>query len=168
MPEIKIHIHSNHMQNYSLVSSNVFTFRQQSKRLYWRVATITQIQSPLNALLSQILVSCCCSRSRDSTVGITTGYRLGDWESEFKSQYGQECSFLHQVQTSAEVNKTWVYKSTPPYVFMPYCLASYAQRQLYVLLSFSNIWTVQHFQMVCLLHGIYHFREVYVTGASKN
>jgi hypothetical protein len=30
----------------------------------------------------------------------------------------------HSPPTSAEVKKTWIYTSTPPYVFMAYCLIS--------------------------------------------
>jgi hypothetical protein len=40
-------------------------------------------------------------RSRDSAVSTATGYRLDDEGSEFKSQLGQEFSFLHIVQTGS-------------------------------------------------------------------
>jgi hypothetical protein len=30
----------------------------------------------------------------------------------------------HSPPTSAEVKKTWIYTSTPPYVFMAWCLVS--------------------------------------------
>jgi hypothetical protein len=42
------------------------------------------------------------------------------------------CEAGHSPPTSAEVKKTWVYTSTPPYVFMAQCLISSAQRQRYL------------------------------------
>jgi hypothetical protein len=68
--------------------------------------------------------------SRDSAVGIATGYGLD--RSEFESRWGQEFSLLHVVQrvkragrevnhsppTIAEIKKMWIYTSTPPYAFM--------------------------------------------------
>jgi hypothetical protein len=83
------------------------------------------------------------STRRNSALGIATGWTAEG--SEFESRYGQEFSLLHIVQTgsgvhptsyrmdtggsfpgrkadhsptSAEVKKTWVYTSTPPYAFM--------------------------------------------------
>jgi hypothetical protein len=41
----------------------------------------------------------------------------------------------HSPPCSTEVKKIWIYISTPPYVFMTWCLISYAQRQLYVVVS---------------------------------
>jgi hypothetical protein len=38
----------------------------------------------------------------------------------------------HSPPSSAEVKKTWIYTSTPPYAFMSQCLISYAQGQLYL------------------------------------
>jgi hypothetical protein len=80
-------------------------------------------------------------RSRDSVVGIATGYGLDDRGSEFESPYDQRFSNLHVVQTgfgahpifysmgmgvkatgrgaehlppaSAEVKKMWIYTSAP-------------------------------------------------------
>jgi hypothetical protein len=37
--------------------------------------------------------------------------------------------------TSVDVKNTWIYKSTPPYVFMAWCLVSWAQEQLYLYLG---------------------------------
>jgi hypothetical protein len=83
--------------------------------------------------------------SRDSLVGIVTGYGLDDQgEREFESRYGivQTGSEVHPTsykmgtrgsfpgvkrqgreadhsrRTSAEVKKMWIYTSTTPYVFM--------------------------------------------------
>jgi hypothetical protein len=84
--------------------------------------------------------------SRDSSVGIETGYGLDDQGGrEFGSRYGKQFSLLHIVhwtsykmgtggsfpgvkrqgreadhspQTSAEVKKMWIYTFTPPYIFM--------------------------------------------------
>jgi hypothetical protein len=47
-------------------------------------------------------VPSCFSGSRDSVVGIATGYGLDGREvSEFESQWGQEFSLLHVVQTGS-------------------------------------------------------------------
>jgi hypothetical protein len=88
-----------------------------------------------------------CYSSRDSVVGIATGYELDDWGVEVReSRYGQEFSLLHIVQTgsgvhptfypiytggkaagreaehsppaSAEIKKMWIYTSTPTYAFI--------------------------------------------------
>jgi hypothetical protein len=43
----------------------------------------------------------CLLASRDSVVGITTGYWLDDGGSEFESRYNQEFSLLHVVHTGS-------------------------------------------------------------------
>jgi hypothetical protein len=43
------------------------------------------------------------------------------------------------LPTSADVKKTWIYTSTPPYIFMALCLISEAQGQLY--LAFKVAYT---------------------------
>jgi hypothetical protein len=96
------------------------------------------------------------NRSRDSVVGIATGYGLDDrgvgssspgrvknfhfsmssrpalgstqlpiqWApgtlSSGVKRQGRETD--HSPRTSAQVNKIWIYTSTPPYAFMMYCL----------------------------------------------
>jgi hypothetical protein len=44
--------------------------------------------------------------SRGSSVGIATGYRLEEEESEFESLYGQERFALHFVNTGSGVHPT--------------------------------------------------------------
>jgi hypothetical protein len=84
--------------------------------------------------------------SRDSAVGIATCYGLDNQGVKVRVPVGEEFLLLHVVQTgseakpasypmgiavkqpvreadlsvptSTEVKKTWVYTSTPPYVFM--------------------------------------------------
>jgi hypothetical protein len=77
--------------------------------------------------------------SRDSSVGIATGYGLDDQRGgssspgrvkifHFSYKMGTGGSFPgvkrqgresdHSPQTSADVKKMWIYTSTPPYVFM--------------------------------------------------
>jgi hypothetical protein len=46
---------------------------------------------------------CVSLGSRDSVVGIATGYELTTKESEFESGYGQEFSLLRVVQTGSGV-----------------------------------------------------------------
>jgi hypothetical protein len=46
----------------------------------------------------------------------------------------------HSPPTSAQVKKTWTYTSTPPYVFMVWCLVSQAQGQLYLLFRRDNTY----------------------------
>jgi hypothetical protein len=85
--------------------------------------------------------------SRDSSVGIATGYGLDDRGVGVESKFffsphrpdrlwgllkspiqwvpgvkrpGREAD--HSAQTSAEVEKMWIYTSTSPYAFMAYCL----------------------------------------------
>jgi hypothetical protein len=49
----------------------------------------------------------CDYGSRDSSVGIATGYGLDDQEErEFESQYGQKFSLLPIVQTGSGVHPT--------------------------------------------------------------
>jgi hypothetical protein len=91
-------------------------------------------------------------RSRDSSVGIATGYglddrgessspgrvknfhfsissrlALGSTQPPIKWVPGvkrQEREADHSPPTSAEIKKVWIYTSTPLYVFMAYCLIS--------------------------------------------
>jgi hypothetical protein len=104
-------------------------------------------------------------RSRDSSVGIATGYWLDDWGVRFRVPVGSRIFFFstssrpvlgptqlpiqlilgalspwvkrpvreadHSLPTSAEVKKTWICTSTPPYAFMAQCLINQAQGQLY-------------------------------------
>jgi hypothetical protein len=92
--------------------------------------------------------------SRDGAVGNATGYRLDDRGVRVQlpvasrifftlsrtsvrptqlpiqsKQSGREAD--HSPPTSAEVKKTWIYTSTPPYVFMSQCLINLAHEQLY-------------------------------------
>jgi hypothetical protein len=46
---------------------------------------------------------------------------LGDFPPELKRP-GREAD--HSPPTSVQVKKTWTYTSTPPYVFMAWCLVS--------------------------------------------
>jgi hypothetical protein len=52
------------------------------------------------------------TRSRDSSVGIATGYGLDDQgEREFESRWGKKFSLLHIIQTGSGVHPTsykWV------------------------------------------------------------
>jgi hypothetical protein len=63
----------------------------------------------------------------------------------------------HSPPASAKVKKTWIYTSTPPYVFMAYCLISLAQNNftlftfllkqqtgVYVLLNSENMGLGTH------------------------
>jgi hypothetical protein len=82
----------------------------------------------------------CQVLSRDSSVGIATGYGLDD-QGSGSSSPGRVKNFLfsgvhpppikwipgvkrqgreagHSPPTSAEVKKMWIYTSTPPYIFM--------------------------------------------------
>jgi hypothetical protein len=91
-------------------------------------------------------------RSRDSVVGISTGYGLDDrgvgiWvpvgsgahpasypmgtEGPFPGGKRQGREADHSPPASAEVKKMWIYTTTPPYAFITYCLNSYAQVYLY-------------------------------------
>jgi hypothetical protein len=70
--------------------------------------------------------------SRDSSVGIATGYRLDDrgvknfYFTASRPALGSTQPPIQWVPgskavgrpTSAEVKKTWIYTSTPPYAFM--------------------------------------------------
>jgi hypothetical protein len=89
--------------------------------------------------------------SRDSAVGTANGYGLDDQGIGGRVPVGARIFFLHvsmgsrahpasypmstgdsfpggkadhSLPTSAEVKKTWIYTSTPPYVFMAWCLIS--------------------------------------------
>ncbi|PNF30034.1 hypothetical protein B7P43_G05845, partial [Cryptotermes secundus] len=64
-------------------------------------------------------------KSRDSSVGMATGYQLDDLGvgvpspgggKNFLFRQGREAD--HSPPTSAEVKKMWMYISTPPYAFM--------------------------------------------------
>jgi hypothetical protein len=86
-------------------------------------------------------------KSRDSVVGIATGYGLDDWRVGIRVPVGsrifcsrrrpdrlwgphnvlcngfpgikrQGCEADHSPPASAEVKKTWIYTSTPPHAFM--------------------------------------------------
>jgi hypothetical protein len=57
---------------------------------------------------------------------ISNGYK-GEGLSQGVKRLGREAH--HSSPTSAEVKKTWIYTSTPPYAFMTYCLISSAQGQ---------------------------------------
>jgi hypothetical protein len=66
----------------------------------------------------------CAYNSWDSAVCIVTGYRLDDRGVRVPVP-GYQALFLggghetdHSSPTSAKVKKTWVYASTPPYVFI--------------------------------------------------
>jgi hypothetical protein len=48
-------------------------------------------------------------------------WALGDLSPELK-RLGRAAD--HSPPTSAEVKKTWTYTSTPPYIFMAWCLVS--------------------------------------------
>jgi hypothetical protein len=87
----------------------------------------------------------CTYQHRDSAVGTASGYGLDDRRVAVRVPVGEECSRHrgtpnllvdecrgslspgvkrpgregnHSPPTSAEVKNTWIYTSTPPYVFM--------------------------------------------------
>jgi hypothetical protein len=66
----------------------------------------------------------------------------------------------HSPPTSAEVNKMWIYTSTPPYVFMAYCLNSFSTGTTYYinLVNFSRSELCHRlvpFEVLCLISYTY-------------
>jgi hypothetical protein len=60
----------------------------------------------------------------------------GDSFPEVK-QPGREAD--HSPPTNADVKRMWVYTSTPPQVFMAYCLISYAEGQIYLTFNVTTV-----------------------------
>jgi hypothetical protein len=125
--------------------------------------------------------------SRDSAVGIATGYGLDDrgvgirvpvgsrifssprcpdrlWGppsllSPGVKRLGREAD--HSPPITAEVKKTWIYRSTSPYVFIAYCLIIQARGHVYFYMArqtdafqdfpFPEFLNLVHRQLVGLL-----------------
>jgi hypothetical protein len=104
----------------------------------------------MQLLATSYFVSC-YYRSRDSAVGIAIGYGMDDpgvgvrvpvgsrifspprrlnrlWGVK---RQGREAD--HSPPTSAEVKKTWIYTSTPPYALMAQCLVKHSDNFTFII-----------------------------------
>jgi hypothetical protein len=64
----------------------------------------------------------------------------------------------HSPPTSAEVKKTWIYKSTLPYIFMAYCLVKHRDNFTFILLlalrcEINSLQNYKITQSVCYMSG---------------
>jgi hypothetical protein len=121
---------------YTTTQQSIYFDPENGDRMYFRnigtMASNHRVQKAKNRI--NIRTNACC-RSRDSSVGIATGYWLDDhggWE--FESRRGKKFLLLHIVQTGSGVHPTSYkmgtggsfpglkkicsYTSTPPYVLM--------------------------------------------------